>query len=85
MPIFGTIGASFSLWQSQFGDTSVMMFIWKLGLSFTTAKVYSAIFLFKISLEWLFPAFIASKLHTPIHLPQPTHFSWLICTFPFLS
>ena len=42
IPIFGRIGASFSGWQSQFGDTSTTSEIWKFGLPSSTAFVYSA-------------------------------------------
>ena len=37
IPILGTIGASFSGWQSQLGEISAAMLMWKFGLSFTTA------------------------------------------------
>ena len=43
MPTLGTTGMSFSPWQSQNGDTSHMMLMWKLGLSFTAAMAYSTI------------------------------------------
>ena len=49
IPMFGTIGTSFSEWQSQFGETSTTRLIWKFGRSFKTAREYSAILQFKIS------------------------------------
>lgn len=73
MPTFGTMGASFSAWQSQFGDTSTTRLTWKLGRPFRIARVYSAIFLFKISFASSYRVFTASTGQAPIQRPQPTH------------
>ena len=51
MPTFGTIGTSFSAWQSQLGDTSITSEIWKQGRPSTTALVYSAILRFRTMLD----------------------------------
>ena len=75
MPTSGTIGMSFSAWQSQLGDTSITRLMWKCGRSFTTAMLYSAIFRFRISLDSSLDGHTASLGQTPIHRPQPTHLS----------
>ena len=48
-PLLGTMGTSFSAWQSQLGETSSTKDTWKQGRPSTTALVYSAIFLFKMA------------------------------------
>ena len=52
MPRSGTMGVSFSAWQSQLGLMSMASEIWKLGRSCTTACVYSAILQFSTSTAW---------------------------------
>ncbi len=75
MPTSGTMGISFSEWQSQFGDMSMTRLIWKCGLSLITALLYSAIFLFKISLDSSPAATTESIGQIPIQRPHPTHLS----------
>ncbi len=81
IPIFGRIGASFSPWQSQFGDTSTISEMWKFGRPSITALVYSAIRRFKTSIALLLLKEIASKLHAPRQRPHPTQCSKSTCIF----
>ena len=75
MPMLGRIGASFSQWQSQLGDTSTTREMWKLGRPATTALAYSAMRQFRSALALSFSKAMASKLQAPRHRPQPTQ--WL--------
>lgn len=74
LPIFGRIGASFSAWQSQFGDTSTTKEIWKFGLPSTTAF---RIFCHSAVSPLLLPSsqFNKLKITGTVHLPQPTRYS----------
>lgn len=81
MPTSGTIGTSFSGWQSQKGDTSSTRLTWKPGRSLTTAHAYSEIFLLRMSNASSCAACTASTGQTPMQRPQPTHLSWSICAF----
>ena len=80
--MFGRIGASFSPWQSQFGDTSVIRETWKQGLPSQTACEYSAILQPRISLALLLSFEIALKEHAPMQRPHPLQMSGLIHAFP---
>ena len=71
IPTSGTIGASLPEWQSQYGETSHMTDMWKLGLSLMTAAAYSTIFLSTMAPSWSYSAYIASKEHIPMHRPHP--------------
>ena len=81
MPTSGTMGRSFSLWQSQLGETSTTRLMWKQGRSFTTAQVYSAILQLRMSLASSLAASTASTGQRPMHRPQPTHLLWSIEAF----
>ena len=82
MPMLGRIGASFSPWQSQLGDTSVIRLMWKQGLPSQTAWLYSAILQQRISLAFAFVFSMASKEQAPMHLPHPLQMSGSIQAFP---
>ena len=69
------MGTSFSPWQSQLGDTSTTRLMWKCGRPATTALAYSAMRQESSSMAQSLPAAMASKLHTAMHRPQPTHLS----------
>src|ERR1035437_728175 len=56
-----------------------MKFIWKEGLSFTTANAYSATLLQTVSEAFCHTTLAESYWHTATHCPQPTHFSESIC------
>ena len=72
---------SFSAWQSQFGETSHTNAIWKHGLFWQMAFVYSAILQFKRLFDASNVAPIASFGQTPMQRPQPTHLSWSMTAF----
>ena len=81
MPTLGTMAMSFSLWQSQLGDTSITGEMWKQGRPSTTALVYSAILRFRLlvdSSQLICTAFLG---HTAMQRPQPTHLSWSMAAF----
>ena len=77
MPISGRIGASFSQWQSQLGETSITSEIWKLG-----PPVHNSLGVFgHAAVQHLIGvgvvrSMIASKLHAPRQRPQPTQCAW---------
>jgi hypothetical protein len=52
-PMSGTMAVSFSLWQSQFGETSMTRLMKNAGLPSMTALAYSLILQFSLSLELL--------------------------------
>ena len=73
MPTLGTMGTSFSAWQSQLGETSSTKDTWKQGRPSTTALVYSAIFLFKMAGASSWALTMASLGQMARHRAQPTH------------
>ena len=82
MPTSGTMGTSFSAWQSQLGETSTTRDTWKQGRPSTTALVYSAIFLFRIAGASSYRHWMASLGHTARHRAQPTHLSVSMVALP---
>ena len=61
--------------QSQSGATSITKAMWKFGLPWMTAQVYSAILQDRSSLPASHFVWMASFGHTAMQRPQPRHFS----------
>ena len=80
IPISGRIGASFSPWQSQFGEMSRTMLMWKHGRPLTTVFVYSAIFYLLLhGMSCSYPSNSATSVQC-FWMGMPYIFSWtLIC------